>query len=325
MEELEFIDISRPEERAGTTGRRKAEAAAARKAVNRNNTRAGNRREDGRATFQEEPKNRSQNRRRATAQRKTDASGAIPDDERERRKEIERRRQMLLRKKRRMRKRSLIRGAIILCELGFIVVLCFLIYHLIRSFGTEQETAQVFSEKRAEVIKENDAGRPDIIEDFLTVNEYSRPGEPLEKVNNIFVHYTANQGTSAAQNRSYFENLGITGETSASAHFVIGYDGEIIQCIPLDEIGYAVMQRNYDSISIECCYLAEDGKFTDATYQSLIRLSAWLLKEYKLAPEDMRRHYDEGGKKCPLYYVEHEDAWEQFLTDLEAYIMGEQV
>lgn len=32
-----------------------------------------------------------------------------------------------------------------------------------------------------------------------------------------------------------------------------------------------------------------------------------------------------GGKKCPLYYVEHEEAWEQFLKDLENYIMEEQV
>lgn len=131
------------------------------------------------------------------------------------------------------------------------------------------------------------------------------------------MHYTANQGTSAEQNRSYFENLGVTGETSASAHFVISYDGSIVQCLPLDEMGYAVKTRNEDSVSIECCYMDEDGKFTDATYQSLLKLSAWLLSEYHLKPSDMRRHYDEGGKLCPLYYVEHEDAWEQFLTDLE--------
>ena len=135
------------------------------------------------------------------------------------------------------------------------------------------------------------------------------------------MHYTANKNTSARQNRSYFENLGITGETSASAHFIIGYDGEIIQCLPLDEIGYAVKTRNYDSISIECCYLDENGKFTDATYQSLLQLTAWLLKEYKLAPNDVLRHYDVGGKKCPLYFVEHEDSWEQFRQDLTDYIL----
>ena len=51
------------------------------------------------------------------------------------------------------------------------------------------------------------AAHPNWTEDFLTVNEYSRPGDPLTEVKNIFVHYTANPGTSAAQNRSYFEQL----------------------------------------------------------------------------------------------------------------------
>ncbi|MCI8558138.1 MAG: N-acetylmuramoyl-L-alanine amidase [Lachnospiraceae bacterium] len=158
---------------------------------------------------------------------------------------------------------------------------------------------------------------PEMMEDYLTENPYSRPGEKLEKVKNVFVHYTANPGTSAAQNRSYFENLKDTQETSASAHFIIGYDGEIIQCIPLEEIAYAVKGRNYDSVSIECCYLSEDGKFTDATYQSLIHLVNWLLYEYDLRPKDVLRHYDEGGKLCPLYYVEHEDAWKEFVSELK--------
>ena len=164
----------------------------------------------------------------------------------------------------------------------------------------------------------NDSAKPLIVEDFLTINPYSRPGEALPEVRNIFVHYTANPGTTAEQNRSYFENLGITGETSASAHFVIGFDGTIIQCIPLDEIGYAVKTRNYDSISIECCYQSEDGRFTEETYDSLIRLTGWLLKKYGLSSEDVLRHYDEGGKKCPLYFVENEGAWEQFRQDLRS-------
>ncbi len=226
-------------------------------------------------------------------------------------------------KKRRKRKRQIIRGVIVACEFGFIFLLCFLLYNLIRSFSAEKDVSNMFVSERKEMIKANDTSKPDMIENFLTVNDYSRPGEELPKVKNIFVHYTANKGTRAAQNRSYFENLGITGETSASAHFIIGYEGEIIQCIPLDEIGYAVMQRNYDSISIECCYLNDDGKFTDTTYQSLLHLSAWLLKEYKLTPDDMRRHYDEGGKKCPLYFAENEDEWERFKEDLKDYILHE--
>ena len=185
----------------------------------------------------------------------------------------------------------------------------------------EQEDVQALRRQtEMSMVLQEKAGRPEIVEDFLTPNPYSRPGERLPEVKNIFVHYTANPGTTAEQNRSYFENLGITGETSASAHFVIGFDGTIIQCIPLNEIGYAVKSRNYDSISIECCYQSEDGSFTRATYDSLIELTAWLLKKYGLSPGDVLRHYDEGGKKCPLYFVEHEGAWEAFRQDLADYM-----
>ena len=216
-------------------------------------------------------------------------------------------------KKNKYRKLGLCAGII-----GATALLLLVIYMVCSVLGAKREEERV---READTM----LAELNLSVNLLEINKYSRPGTKLEKVKGVVVHYTANPGTSAAQNRSYFENLGITGETSASAHFVIGYDGEIIQCIPLNEIAYAVMQRNYDSVSIECCYLQKDGKFTDATYRSLIKLCAWLLNEYDLAPEDMRRHYDEGGKKCPLYYVEHEEAWEQFINDLEKYIMEEQV
>lgn len=156
-------------------------------------------------------------------------------------------------------------------------------------------------------------------QDFLTLNDYSRPGGELKKVKNIFVHYTANPGTSAAQNRSYFENLAETHETSASSHFIIGYEGEIVQCIPLGEIAYAVAGRNDDSISIECCYIDESGEFTEKTYETLVHFSALLLEKYGLKSKDLMRHYDDNGKICPKYYVENEDAWWQFVEDVKVY------
>ncbi len=158
---------------------------------------------------------------------------------------------------------------------------------------------------------------PEWSEEFLTISEYSRPGEPLEEVNNIFVHYTANPNTSAAQNRNYFENLKDNHDVpGASAHFIIGINGEILQLVPLDEIAYAVQTRNQDSISIECCYKNQNGQFTQETYDSLIELLAWLVNTYELEPDDILRHYDCGGKKCPLYYVDHEDAWRILKKDV---------
>ena len=183
---------------------------------------------------------------------------------------------------------------------------------LLLSVATAQSSSETVQGLPAAVF----AGHPQWTEDFLTPNEYSRPGDALESVKNIFVHYTANPGTSAAQNRSYFEQQKDTHERSVSSHFIIGYEGEIIQCVPLDEIAYAVQTRNTDSVSIECCYLAQDGSFTQETYDSLIGLLAWLTDAYGLETDDILRHYDCGGKKCPLYYTEHPDAWERLKEDV---------
>jgi len=39
-----------------------------------------------------------------------------------------------------------------------------------------------------------------------------------------------------------------------------------------------------------------------------------------LDTDAVKRHYDEGGKNCPKYYVEHEDAWERLVLDIGQYI-----
>ena len=169
-------------------------------------------------------------------------------------------------------------------------------------------------------LSEVDENRPELDVELLTVNPYSRPGTALEKVNGIVIHYTANPGATAIANRNYFENLKDTHTTKASSHFVVGLEGEIVQCIPTAEIAYASNDRNSDTISIECCYKTEDGSFEQATYDSVRRLTAWLCEKFGLTSEDVIRHYDVTGKLCPLYYVEHEDAWTQFKKDVDTYL-----
>ena len=154
---------------------------------------------------------------------------------------------------------------------------------------------------------------------LLTPNKYSRPQIPLEKVNGIVVHYVANPCSTALENRNYFEGLkDQTGSktTSVSSHFVIGLEGEVVQCVPLNEVAYASNNRNSDTISIECCHPDEEGQFTEATYQSLLKLVHWLQEEYHLSGDQIIRHYDVTGKECPRYYVTHPDAWTQFKEDL---------
>lgn len=162
-----------------------------------------------------------------------------------------------------------------------------------------------------------DASRPDIDVELLTVNPYSRPGTKTEKIRGIVIHYTANPGATAIDNRNYFEGLKDTGATEVSSNFVIGLEGEIVQCVPTWEVAYASNSRNNDTVSIECCHPDETGQFNAETYKSMVQLSAWLCKKFDLSSEDVIRHYDVTEKNCPKYFVENEDAWEQFRADIQ--------
>lgn len=167
-----------------------------------------------------------------------------------------------------------------------------------------------------EARNESFVGAPPFDVDLLDVNEYSRPGISLEQINGIVIHYTANPGSTAQNNRDYFEGLKDSHETKVSSHFVVGIEGEIVQCIPSSEIAYASNSRNSDTLSIECCHTDKTGEFTEATYTSLVRLTGWLCYRFNLTSEDVIRHYDVTGKICPKYYVDYPDAWEQFKADV---------
>ncbi|MCL2462024.1 MAG: N-acetylmuramoyl-L-alanine amidase [Defluviitaleaceae bacterium] len=159
---------------------------------------------------------------------------------------------------------------------------------------------------------------------LLTPNKYSRPGTPLKAVKGVVVHYVGNPNTSAEANRNYFDGLK-AGKMSggnyifASSQYIIGLAGEIVQCVPEAEVAYCSNNRNSDTISIECCHPLPDGKFTEATYDSLVGLTADICARYKLNPlTDVIRHYDVTGKACPLYQVTHPEAWEGFKKDVQA-------
>lgn len=155
---------------------------------------------------------------------------------------------------------------------------------------------------------------------LLTPNPYSRPQTPLEQVDALVIHYVGNPGTTAQANRDYFESLQAgTDQVFASAHFIVGLEGEVLQCIPMDEWAYASNQRNADSLGIEVCHPDETGVFSQTTYDRLVELTAFLCGQLELEPDkDVIRHYDVSGKACPKFYVENEADWEAFLADVAA-------
>ena len=163
-----------------------------------------------------------------------------------------------------------------------------------------------------------------IIDKLLTINKYSRTGERQSKIEYIVVHWVGNANTSATANRNYFNNLSKTHKTYASSHYIIGLDGEIIRCIPDDEVAFhsGSYGMNRKSIGIENCHPDWNGKFNDKTYNALVELCAELCKKYGIDIHNVIRHYDVTGKVCPKYYVEHSNEWDKFKADVYNKIKG---
>ncbi len=186
-----------------------------------------------------------------------------------------------------------------------------------RNKYSNQEAKESSSKKTSLKGIENDIYEwPSFQVDLLEISPYNRPGTSLTKVSGIVVHYTANPGTDADQNRNYFAGLASSHATAASSHFIIGLEGNTLQLIPLSEISYASNDRNNDTISIEICHPDESGKFTKKTYEKAVEMCAWLCLRYQLDVSDVIRHYDVTGKNCPKYFVEHPKAWKQFKKDI---------
>ena len=165
------------------------------------------------------------------------------------------------------------------------------------------------------------------IDDLLTPNPYSRPGKKIQSIKGIVVHWVQNPRTSARANRNFFENRKAGATGYGSAHYIIDLNGDIIRCIPEDELAYHVGAKEYkkDAISrlgsypnnctlgIECTHIDDTGKMTDETYRSLVELTSALVKKYKLTPAtDLYRHYDITGKNCHKWFIDNEEQWKIF-------------
>lgn len=156
-----------------------------------------------------------------------------------------------------------------------------------------------------------------IKKDLLTINEFSRPSSKLLSVKKIVVHWVANPGTTAVQNRNFFELRKNGKHGYGSAHYILD-DKEIIQCIPDSERAYHVGAKEYTdyglsissypnsrTLGIEMCHPDDTGRPSYATYKHLIELLKYLCVKYSLNPiEDICTHHDITGKLCPKYYVE---------------------
>jgi N-acetylmuramoyl-L-alanine amidase len=178
---------------------------------------------------------------------------------------------------------------------------------------------------------------------LITPNEYSRPQKKINKVMAVVMHWTANPSADAIENRDFFDSRKTGMGGCGSAHYIVGQNGEIVQCIPENEIAYhcgsseidpesrkiytdyarmkfgrfamlpKITSPNFVTIGIEMCPVDMDGNFTDETIVSAAELCADIIERYNLTAEDITTHHAVvGWKDCPKLWVKKPELFEAF-------------
>lgn len=164
------------------------------------------------------------------------------------------------------------------------------------------------------------------IQQGLTVTNYNKRGTNPEW---IVLHYTANNGDTAANNISYFR----TEYRGASANYFVD-ENSIWQCVADTNTAWHVGNdtykngaRNTNSIGIEMCSRKRDANSSsletyyipDKTVQNAIELTRYLMDKYYIPIDRVCRHYDVTGKYCPapMVYNNGNTTWQQFLAKVK--------
>ena len=147
------------------------------------------------------------------------------------------------------------------------------------------------------------------------------------RIKYIVIHYVGALGGAKA-NCQYYAGQYI----GASAHYFVGFDGEIWRSVEDADVAWHCGAKSYkhgecrnsNSIGIEMCVRKrstasmgatdKDWYFEDATVESAVELTRYLMDKYGVPASNVIRHYDVTGKICPNPYVYNctQHVWDEF-------------
>lgn len=154
-----------------------------------------------------------------------------------------------------------------------------------------------------------------VVQALVDTGTPGRPGTQ-KKIKFIVIHETGNTGTNAnaASHANYLKEE--TKTEAKSWHYTVD-DHEIYHHIPDNEVAFHAGDQlkenggNLNGIGIELCVNPENDY--DKTMENAAILAAYLMKEYRLSIDDLKKHQDFSGKDCPEKLLE-DDRWDEFLT-----------
>lgn len=165
----------------------------------------------------------------------------------------------------------------------------------------------------------------------------------LNTIKYIVIHYTANDGDTALSNAKYFAK----GNRGASAHYFV--DGNnIVQSVEDNYVAWSVggskysdcsktgggkfygICNNSNSINIELCDDIRNGNIypTEAAISNAIDLVRRLMEKYNISSNNVIRHFDVNGKRCPAYWCgdsQKNAKWQDFKSRLEEKVVKQNI
>lgn len=156
----------------------------------------------------------------------------------------------------------------------------------------------------------------------------------LNTIKYIIIHYTANDGDTALSNAKYFAR----GNRGASAHYFVD-SNNIVQSVEDNYVAWSVggskysdcsktgggkfygICNNSNSINIELCDDIKNGNIypTEAAISNAIDLVRSLMEKYNISSNNVIRHFDVNGKRCPAYWCgdsQKNGKWQKFKNSI---------
>ena len=160
----------------------------------------------------------------------------------------------------------------------------------------------------------------------------------ISKIKYIVIHYTANDGDTDENNGKFFANNIV----QASAHYFVD-DDSVTQSVPDDYAAWAVGGGKYNdcnitgggtlhgkvtntnSISIEICDDVKNGVVYPSakTIENAVAFTKELMKKYNIPKENVIRHFDVNGKRCPAYWCGTAEKNAKWLSEFKNKLDGQ--
>jgi N-acetylmuramoyl-L-alanine amidase len=187
-----------------------------------------------------------------------------------------------------------------------------------------------------------------IIEKYLSINQYSRSARGLACCKGVILHYVGIPGQRAVTTWNFFEKTCPADKHYSSAHYIIDLNGDIYHSVPDNEVAYhcgsskvdpasgriytdwarqkfgyfasdpSKASPNFCTIGIELCIDA-NGNFLSETINAAVGLVAKLLDDHNLTTEDIGLHKQVvGWKDCPLPWVKEPVQFEEFSSKVRS-------